>query len=62
MAINLANDPNRLGSIRNKLSENRLTTPLFDSTLFTKHIEAGYEKAYDRYHAGLQPDNIFIDQ
>ena len=62
LAINLANDPQRLCTIRNKLSENRLTISLFNSTLFTKHIEAGYEKAYDRYHAGLQPDNIFIDQ
>lgn len=62
LAINLANDPQRLRNIRNKLSENRLTTPLFDSTLFTKQIETGYQKAYDRYHAGLPPDNIFIDQ
>jgi len=62
MAINLANDPKRLKSIRNKLAENRVTTPLFDSTLFTKHIEAGYQKAYDRYHDGLAPDHIFIEQ
>jgi predicted O-linked N-acetylglucosamine transferase (SPINDLY family) len=62
LAINLANDPQRLRTIRNKLSKNRLTTPLFDSTLFTKHIEAGFQKAYDRYHDGLAPDNIFIDR
>ena len=62
LAINLANDPQRLKDIRNKLAENRLTTPLFDSTLFTKHIESGYQKAYDRYHDGLPPDHIFIEQ
>jgi len=62
MAIQLANDPQRLKSIRNRLAENRLTTPLFDSTLFTKHIEAGYQKAYDRYHDGLSPDHIFVEQ
>lgn len=62
MANNLANNPQTLKSIRNKLAENRLTTPLFDSTLFTKHIEAGYQKAYDRYHDGLPADHIFVDQ
>ena len=62
MAIQLANDPQRLKSIRNRLAENRLTTPLFDSTLFTKHIEAGYQKAYDRYHDGLSPAHIFVEQ
>jgi predicted O-linked N-acetylglucosamine transferase (SPINDLY family) len=61
MAIQLANDPQRLKSIRNRLAENRLTTPLFDSTLFTKHIEAGYQKVYDRYHDGLSPAHIFVE-
>lgn len=62
LAIHLANDTQRLKNIRNKLSENRLTTPLFNSTLFTKHIEAGYQTAYDRYHDGLAPDHIFIER
>jgi predicted O-linked N-acetylglucosamine transferase (SPINDLY family) len=62
LAINLANNPQRLRTIRNKLAENRLSSPLFDSTLFTKHLEAGFQKAYDRYHDGLAPDNIFIEQ
>lgn len=62
MAINLANHPQTLKSIRNKLLANRLTTPLFDSTLFTKHIETGYQMAYDRYHDGLPPDHLFIQQ
>jgi predicted O-linked N-acetylglucosamine transferase (SPINDLY family) len=62
IAINLASDPQRLKSIRNKLSENRLKTPLFNSTLFAKQIEAGYQKAYDRHHDGLPPDHIFIDE
>ena len=62
LAIELANDPQRLRSIRNKLIENRSTTSLFDSTVFTKHIEAGYQKAYDQYHDGLPADHIFIEQ
>jgi len=61
-AIMLANSPEELAKIKNKLAENRLKTPLFNSTLFTKQIETGYQTAYDRYHDSLPPDHIFINQ
>jgi predicted O-linked N-acetylglucosamine transferase (SPINDLY family) len=51
-----------LASIRQKLSDNRLTTPLFDTTLFTKHIEAAYTAMYERHQAGLPPDHIHVPQ
>ncbi len=60
VAINLANNPNRLAAIKAKLAKNRLTTPLFNTRLFTKYIECAYQAAYDRYRAGLAPDHIFI--
>jgi predicted O-linked N-acetylglucosamine transferase (SPINDLY family) len=60
MAINLATHPEKLAAIKRKLAENRLTTPLFDTKLFTKHIEAAYTAMYDRYQAGLAPDHIVI--
>ena len=49
-----------LAAIKHKLAENRLTTPLFDTKLFTKHIEAAYTMMYERYHAGLPPDHIVV--
>jgi predicted O-linked N-acetylglucosamine transferase (SPINDLY family) len=59
-AIELATNPDKLREIKNKLDRNRLTTPLFDTKLFTKHIEAAYEAMYARYRAGLPPDVIEV--
>jgi protein O-GlcNAc transferase len=60
MAIDLATHPEKLAIIKRKLAENRLTTPLFDTKLFTKHIEAAYIAMYERHQAGLSPDHILI--
>ena len=61
LAVELAKNPNKLAAIKAKLAENRLTTPLFDTQLFAKHIEAAYQAAYDRYQAGLPPDHIYVE-
>ena len=53
IAIDLATHPEKLAVIKHKLADNRLTTPLFDTKLFTKHIEAAYTAMYERYQAGL---------
>ena len=60
MAIELAAHPEKLAIIKRKLAENRLTTPLFDTKLFTKHIEAAYSAMYERHQASLAPDHIVI--
>ncbi|MFM9992485.1 MAG: tetratricopeptide repeat protein [Burkholderiaceae bacterium] len=60
LAIELATNPTKLKLIKGKLENNRLTTPLFDTALFTKHIEAAYTKMYERYQADLPPDHIYI--
>jgi predicted O-linked N-acetylglucosamine transferase (SPINDLY family) len=60
LAVELAMNPDRLGAIRKKLARNRLTTPLFDTKLFTRHIEDAYTQMMDRYHADLPPDHIHV--
>jgi predicted O-linked N-acetylglucosamine transferase (SPINDLY family) len=60
MAIDLAMHPEKLAVIKRKLAENRLTAPLFDTELFTKHIEAAYTVMYQRHQAGLAPDAIVV--
>jgi predicted O-linked N-acetylglucosamine transferase (SPINDLY family) len=60
MAIELATNPEKLARIKRKLADNRLTTPLFDTKLFTKHIEAAYTAMYVRHKVGLAPDHIII--
>jgi predicted O-linked N-acetylglucosamine transferase (SPINDLY family) len=60
LAIELAMNPQKLRDIKLKLARNRLTTPLFDTPLFTKNLEAAYIKMMKRYQADLQPDHITI--
>jgi predicted O-linked N-acetylglucosamine transferase (SPINDLY family) len=60
MAIELATHPQKLAEIKQRLAHNRLTTPLFDTKLFTQHIEAAYIATYERHQAGLAPDHIVI--
>lgn len=61
-AIELARNPALLGQIKQKLARNRLTTPLFDTPLFTRHIEAAYKEMYKRYHDDLPPDHIYLQE
>ena len=62
LAIELATNPEKLAAIKHKLVDNRLTTPLFDTQLFTKHIEAAYTAMYERYQTDLPPDHIYVKQ
>jgi predicted O-linked N-acetylglucosamine transferase (SPINDLY family) len=60
LAIELATHPQRLVEIKKRLADNRLTKPLFDTSLFTKHLEAGYTSIHARYQANLPPDHIHV--
>ena len=60
-AIELATNPAKLKEIKDKLERNRLTTALFDTPRFTKHIEDAYTQMYERYQADLPPDHIYIE-
>ena len=60
LAIELAEHPERLKIIKDRLHDNLPTTPLFDTLLFTKNIESAYLKMYDRSRLDLKPENIYI--
>jgi predicted O-linked N-acetylglucosamine transferase (SPINDLY family) len=60
-AIELATSPEELSAIKDKLAKNRLTTPLFDSERYTRHLEAAYQVIYERYHAGLPLDHTYVE-
>jgi protein O-GlcNAc transferase len=60
LAIKLALNPKKLADIKLRLVNNRLTTPLFDTPVFTKNLEAAYIKMMERYQADLQPEHISI--
>ena len=58
LAINLANNPEQLKIIKNKLDKNLPTALLYDINLFTKNIEDGYQKIYNRCQSNLPPTHI----
>jgi predicted O-linked N-acetylglucosamine transferase (SPINDLY family) len=60
-AIELATNPIKLKAIKDKLEKNKLTTALFDTPRFTKHIEAAYIQMYERYQADLPLNYIYIE-
>ena len=62
LAMKLAQDPEQIAALQKKLSENRITRPLFKSELFTKHLENGYQQAYERHCDGKLPDVISVSE
>ena len=49
IANKIISDPTDFKKIKNKLNENILKTPLYNSKLFTKNLELGYEKIFENY-------------
>ena len=60
MAIDLANNPEKLKGLKSKLEQNRTTTSLFDTELYTRHLEAAYSVMHERYLADEPPTHINI--
>jgi predicted O-linked N-acetylglucosamine transferase (SPINDLY family) len=60
LAIELATDPEHLEKIRQKLVRNRLTTPLFDTKVFTTRMEDAYKQMHERYQGNLPPEDIYV--
>ena len=60
LAIELANNRNKLEEIKSKLEKNKFTKPLFNTKLFANNIESAYKKMYERYLKVLPVENIEI--
>ena len=61
IAIQLAKNKNELFSIKEKLSIKKITSPLFNTNLFTKNLEKAYKIIYTRHLNNLSPENIEIN-
>jgi protein O-GlcNAc transferase len=59
-ALDLAQNREKHAMIRRKLADHRATKPLFNTKLFTKHIETAYTAMYERHKCGLAPDHLII--
>ena len=58
--LELATNSTKLAHVKDKLATNRLTQPLFDTELYTKHLENGYQQAYQNYFDGKSPKTIIV--
>ena len=60
LIFELATNPKKLAKIKDILKTNRLTHPLFNTELYTKHLEEGYKQAYQNYFQGNLPKPIIV--
>jgi predicted O-linked N-acetylglucosamine transferase (SPINDLY family) len=60
LALKLARDPVLLTSIKRKLAANRATYPLFNTTRFTRHLEAAYTTMWERARRGEPPQSFSV--
>ncbi len=60
LILELATNPTKLTQVKEKLATNRLTQPLFNTELYTKNLENGYQQAYQNYFDGNLPQTIIV--
>jgi predicted O-linked N-acetylglucosamine transferase (SPINDLY family) len=60
LAFKLARDPALLSSLRQKLTRQRETCPLFNTERFTRHIEAAYTTMWERSQRGEPPQSFAV--
>ena len=61
LAIELAKNAEKLKTIEDKLKNNLPKAPLYNNSLYTRHIEAAYLAMYERYQNKLNIEDIEID-
>jgi protein O-GlcNAc transferase len=52
LALRLATEPGLLAGLRQKLTRNRSTVPLFDTARFTRNLEMAYRRMWEIWRAG----------
>ena len=61
LAVELASNPQRMAGVRAKLADGLRAAPLFDTAASARHLEAAYARMYERYLAGLPPEDIRVE-
>jgi predicted O-linked N-acetylglucosamine transferase (SPINDLY family) len=59
-AVCLATNPVRLDLLRKRLWQSRRATPVFDSGVFARQLEAAFRTVYELHQQGLPPASVFI--
>ena len=58
LALKISNDQNYLKNLKHKIEQNKITSNLFRSKIYTKNIEKAYTLAYQSFVRGDVPQNI----
>jgi predicted O-linked N-acetylglucosamine transferase (SPINDLY family) len=61
-ALHLAQNPAELRALRDRLSRNKLTSPLFDIVRYTRNLESAYQIMFDRWRMSHSPDAISVEE
>jgi predicted O-linked N-acetylglucosamine transferase (SPINDLY family) len=60
-ALEVARDPAALAALKDKLSRNRKTQPLFDTIRHTRNLEAAYIRMWEHYQSGRSPMSFAVE-
>jgi predicted O-linked N-acetylglucosamine transferase (SPINDLY family) len=60
LILELSTNPEQLEEIKLKLADNLLSEPLFDTQMYTNHLENAYQQAFETYRKGLAPEVIIV--
>ena len=60
LALRLATHADELHRIKEKLTANRDTAPLFDAARFTGHLEQAYNELFRRVEASIEPEHYYV--
>ena len=60
LSVCLASNPDQLQTICQKLTNNRLVEPLFDTPRFARNLEKAYKEMWDIFLAGERPRQIAV--
>ncbi len=60
LALALAEDERQLAGIRERLTHLRMSSPLFDTRGYCRHLEAAYAAMVERARAGLAPSSFTV--
>ena len=62
LALELGRNPAKLKTLKQKLSDNKHTTPLFDTPRITRQIEVAYQQMMTSYWDDVAPASIVVAQ
>ena len=60
LILEIANSPKKLSKIKETLSSNRLSKPLFNSSMYISYLESAYQQVFENHLKGSKVKTIYI--